>query len=256
MNSEQLNDENKVMKESKRNWILTLSFLVGLELIMLIIIIAGKIQPDKYMQVLIGLSLIGLFIGAICLNLIKKTVGLNFAIKLFKLNKLKKKGYGLLKEFTLAGRPQYHIVKFSEIIKFKTKQNGEDKQGLILYNPYAKYEDFGGNIPIIEGTINDISPKNFLTGNRIGINPDLIDKIVVESGISQKDLEEVKKHRRWLMYLMIGVAVAGILSFDLFAQRLSEANAETIACYKEVGKSVTVNALLPLIATIKEKWIL
>lgn len=211
-------------------------------LLVLTLIVMNKIPNNSYNQVMIGLAFGSVFLIWAVYKMINATIGFKFLVTLYKARKMKNKGYGLFKEFSLAGKPIYHLVKYDDIIRYKTKVNGQDKNGMALFNPYARYEDFGANIPIVEGTYNDISLKNVFTGNRIGMNPDLADKIIVESGITPKDLDDVKKHRKWLMFLLGGIAIAGILSFDLFAQRLAEANASTAACYKELGKSATITA--------------
>jgi len=253
-------EENNIEKRIKEEfWKKTSGalFVITIIMVLLVLIITmANVTPDKYTQILIGMAILGVFSTAVLINILNKTVGMNFAITLLKLRRLKNKGKGLFKEFRYNGIPKYHIIDFNDSsIKYTTKINGEKKQGILINHPFAKYEDFGAKVPVIEGSYSDIMPKNFFLGNRITTNQALIEKTIVESGISQSDLDDVKKHRRWLMYVLLIIAIAMVLSIDLFAQKIAEANAATIACYQNSGTAAEIVAnfiWLPLLFTIKE----
>jgi hypothetical protein len=177
-------------------------------------------------QILIGLTALGLFAGLISLNLVQQTVGIKFAVQLLKAKRLKKKGYGLLKVFNIGGRPEYKTVKFAPLIRYTIKENDEDRNKLVLFNQFAKYEDFGADIPILECNPNHIAPKNYLNGASITVSPEVTEKLIVDGAKSQEEIDLLKKHRRNAL-IFVGILLVGIIvGFDLYSQRIADANAQ------------------------------
>ena len=73
-----------------------------------------------------------MFALVICWKLIEKTIGFGFVINLWRLNKLKKNGWIVLKIHTVSGRPVYRIVKDDKLIYYDWIENGEIKRKLVI----------------------------------------------------------------------------------------------------------------------------
>lgn len=196
---------------------------------------------DKVVLVLIALLMISLLVGVAGFTIVKKTIGWKLAILLFKLRKKKNKGYILTRIFDLSGIIQYRMIKASLRNTYKYIENGVKTTKMFFFDPYARYQDFNG-IPVVDVSPNDINPKNPATGTRINISPEVIEKNIADNSKSAEQIDTLKQWRKWLIIILVILLVGGFISFDLFAQRLAEANEATIACYKAAGKSATIIA--------------
>lgn len=251
----QLNNDINLV-EDKNVW-KKMAGLLGVAIIGLItllyFILYGYIGESKLQQVILYAGFGGLMLGAMLYMFINKTVGFKFLTMLVKLNKLKKKGYILLRVHTINGRPQYKIVKDSTIINYQFRENNNDTTKILLNDPLAKYYDFGCDIPIIDCTTNDILPLNRFTQTRIGASPELIGKFIVDASKSVDELESLKKWRKYLLYIMGGAAVAVFFGFDLYSQRLAAAQEDVTEMAKLCSQSATIVAG-SVISNVKAKY--
>lgn len=129
----------------------------------------------------------------------------SFFKKLDDMNNLKYEGYVLLKIFQNNKNPDYVIAKSEPIIFYSYSVGNIEKKGMVINTIDAQYNDFN-DIPVIECNPQEIVPKNLYSGARIKLNPQLVNKFIVEGAktIDQK-AEEDKKFK--MMLIVCGVLV-------------------------------------------------
>jgi len=167
---------------------------------------------------IIGTGIAGLLLAGISLNWVNKTVGIKYAIQLFKMKSKKNKNKILLKIWTPNGKPQYQIKEVANLIEYTYKENGKEKTGLVKYDYYSKYNDFS-DIPILECNPNDIVPRNPFINTSLTISGEILKKNIVDSAKEDLSNQQVKAFIK--QYWWIGAVFIFLLI--LYSQNQSDA---------------------------------
>ncbi len=199
---------------------IVMSVLVGILMFVLSAIMFRNITDSIAQQVMLGLAMLGIFAALASWKLVEKTIGFGFVINLWRLNRLKRSGWIVLKIHTVSGRPVYRIVKDDKLIYYDWMENGDLKRKLVISQPYAKYFDFGGDYTVMECTPNDINPINRFDGSRINTTPELIEKHVVDASKTYDEIQSLRKWRKYMIWGAIGIAGAFYIMWDLNTQQL------------------------------------
>ena len=195
-----------------------------------------SIQGLEINTVILLIGMVGLFAGMIMLTWVNKTVSLSYAFKLFQMKKKKNKNKILLKIFLPNGKPQYQIKDVANIIEYKYKENGREKDGLVKYDYYSMYKDFS-DIPILECDPNDIVPRNPFLNTSLAISGQIIKKNIVDSSKEDFSNENLKKWVKAALPIVIAVGVIMIL----YSQNQTEA---LQACYQQVAATASQSATI------------
>lgn len=220
-----------------------LSFVSIISIVLVIFIylmLYKELQDIQFFFILLILLALALMFAVICVSLIMRTVGFRFAILLNRLNRLKKKGFLLLKIFKINGRPEYRLVQGDDIILYDVKENGITRIKLVINDTYAKYNDFGGDFPVIEANPNNILAKNPYSGSRISTTPDLVEKFITDSSKSAEEIDRLKAWKKYLLVILAGGVIAAFLLFDLYSQRIADANLQIAELARTCAASVTL----------------
>jgi len=181
-----------------------------------------------------GIGVAGVLLGGIALNWINKTVGIKYAVQLYKMKAKKNKNKILLKIWTLNGKPQYQIKDVANLIEYEYKENDRYKTGMVKYDYYAKYNDFS-DIPVLECNPNDIVPRNPFINTSLTISGEILKKNIVDS--AKEDLNKAN-FRSWVKIALPIIIAVGIIMI-LYSQNQSDALQQ---CYNTMSqmKSATI----------------
>lgn len=193
----------------------------------------------KYMGAA-GMGSIALLI--IMFRVVQISVGWSFVRKILWVSKNKVKGYIMLKVHTVSGRPKYEVAKGGRWITYQFEENGNKISKRMFYDPLAIYHDYGADIPILEGTPDDIFPTNRFTGTRVTTSPELVEKTIIDSSRSADELDKYKQYTKYAMYGLGIMAVGLFFGFDLYRQAIADSNAAVIEATKLCTQSATIVA--------------
>jgi hypothetical protein len=187
----------------------------------------------------IFVGVVGLIVGGIVIQWVNKSVGLKFAWQLFLMKKKINKRKILLKIWLPSGNPVYKKVDACKMIEYNYRENGKSKIGMVLYDHYAKYNEFGG-IPVIECSPDDIIPRNPFAKTSMTISPEIVKKNIVDSSKETTQGDNIKK---WLKYAIPLLAIFGII-LVLYSSNQSETVAELTTqlaqCYSSTRSATIV----------------
>jgi hypothetical protein len=181
----------------------------------------------------------GLFIGGIMLKWVSSSVGLKFAWQLFMMKKKINKRKILLKIWLPSGTPIYKKVDACKMIEYSYKENGKDKLGMVMYDHYAKYNEFN-NIPVIECSPDDIIPRNPFAKTSMTISPEIAKKNIVDSSKETTQGDNIKK---WLKYAIPILAIFGailVLYSSNQSETIAELSRELAQCYANTRSATIV----------------
>ena len=168
---------------------------------------------------LVGMA--GVFLGGIMLNWVNKTVGLNYAFKLFKMKNKINKDKILLKVWLPNGKPQYIIKPIANIIEYNYKENGKTKIGMVKYDYYSMYKEFS-DIPVLECDPNDIVPRNPFVNTSLTISGEILKKNITDSAKEDLKYDDMKKWIKMALPIIIAVGIIVIIYSQNQADALAE----------------------------------
>jgi len=195
---------------------------------------------DKYLNYLGLAGGIGLMFGVLMIYVVMKTVGFGLIRQIMWVAKNKKKGYLMLKIHTVSGRPKREIVKGGRWLTYQFEESGVKRDKRLYYDPLAVYNDYSADIPIIEGTPDDIFPSNRFTGTRVTTSPELVEKTIIDASRSADEFDSLKKWRRYLIIGIVGFLILAYLGFDLYSQRLAACTDSVVELAKLAGQSAVI----------------
>lgn len=183
-------------------------------------------------------AFVAFMIAGIMLVWVNKTVGLGFALKLYKMKAKMNKNKVLLKIWVANGKPIYQIKEVANLIEYTYKENGKVKNGIVKYDYYSKYEEFSG-IPVLECDPNDIVPRNPFINTSLTISGEILKKNIVDSAKEDMNKENFKG---WVKIALPIVIAVGIIMI-LYSQNQSDALAECTRVAISSSKSAVIAAI-------------
>lgn len=222
-----------------------ISIVLGVMLLLLAAFIAFIMfsnYDDKLTKYLGYVAMGCIMLTILLFRVVQKTIGWDFVRKVMYVSKNKAKGYVMLKVHTVSGRPKYEIAKGGKWVTYEFKESGNNISKRMFYDPLAIYNDYVADVPILEGTPDDIFPTNRFTGTRVTTSPELVEKTIIDSSKSADELDKYKKYTRYALIGLGIMAVGLFFGFDLYRQSIDSCNANALALLKESSKSATVVA--------------
>ena len=166
-----------------------------------------------------------IFIVWIIINMLNKTVGFKFAKTLYTVKKLGKNKI-LLRILVPNGVPEFKIVDIAPRMEYEFKENGQTKQGMVIFDHKCVYEMFAG-FKVIDCRTDDVFPVNPYASTSLTISPERFKKNAVDSANDDFKNREIKK---WIKY-----AIPLLIIFGAILILYSSNQSETLAiCYEQV----------------------
>lgn len=197
----------------------------------------------KYLGILIGMAVVFYIFQKY--TEVKNSVGWNFVSSLGKVKKNLNKGLIVLRVKHPSGNEEYKIAKTAPSIKYTIEEDDKKVQKKDIYDESAV--DKLNGIPILNVNPYDINPINRNTGLKVDVNPEVINKLAVDSTY---EAESDQSQRKLVSTVIKGTIAAGVIMLLVFSylyQQNVECQRQFTEYVKENGKAVVQGSIIPFL---------